>query len=60
MSVSNAAVRSNFYTVVLADGTRSSAWEDWLGEVENKVAPALRRAIRDEVFNLSESDRSLL
>lgn len=60
VNVANAAVRRDFYTVLLADGTRSSDWEQRLGDVEDKVAPALRRAIAAPSLNLSASDRSLL
>jgi hypothetical protein len=60
VSISNAAVIRDFYTVVLPDGTRSDAWEQWLGKIENEIAPALRRAIEAPQFNLTDEDRSHL
>ena len=60
VSISNAAVIRDFYTVVLPDGTRSDAWEQWLGGLENEIAPALRRAINSPQFDLSEEDRLIL
>lgn len=60
VSVTDAAVIKNFYTVVLPDGTVSDAWEHWLSEVENEIAPALRRAINMPTFQLSDDDRRLL
>ncbi|PFG43785.1 uncharacterized protein DUF4238 [Isoptericola jiangsuensis] len=60
VGVGDAAVIRDFYTVRLPDGTRTDAWEQWLSEVEDKVAPALRRAIEAPRFRLDDYDRELL
>lgn len=60
ISISNAAVIRDFYTVMLPDGSRSDAWELWLSDIENEIAPALRRAIELPRFNLTDDDRSVL
>lgn len=60
VSVTDAAVIKNFYTVVLPDGTVTDAWERWLSEVENEIAPALRRAIDMPTFRLGDDDRERL
>lgn len=60
VSVTDAAVIKNFYTVILPNGTRTDAWERWLAEVENEVAPAVRRAIKMPVFELDDDDRERL
>lgn len=60
VSVTDATVIRDFYTVVLPDGTRSDAWEQWLGEIEGEVAPALKRAIEMPRFALTEADRGAL
>lgn len=60
VSIADATVARNFYTVVLPDGTRSDAWERSLRNVENDIAPALRRAIDAPRFRLNDDDRQLL
>ena len=60
VSVGDATVIRDFYTLVLPDGTRTDAWEEWLSEVEGKIAPALRRAIEAPIFRPSDEDRALL
>lgn len=60
ISVGDAAVIRDFYTVLLPDGSRSDAWEDWLSEVENDIAPALVRAATMPMFRLSDDDRRRL
>ncbi len=60
VSVGDATVIRDFYTIVLPDGTRTDAWEQWLSEVENQIAPALRRAIEAPRFRLADDDRELL
>lgn len=60
VSLTDAAVIKNFYTVILPDGTMSDAWERWLADVENEIAPALRRAIEMPVFHLGDGDRQRL
>jgi hypothetical protein len=60
VGIADAAVISNFYTVVLPDVTRTDAWEQWLSEAENAIAPALRRAITMPRFQLTEDDREVL
>ena len=60
VSVTDAAVIKNFYTVVLPDGTVTDAWERWLGDVENEIAPALRRAVAMPTFQLEDDDRERL
>ncbi|QDO88562.1 DUF4238 domain-containing protein [Ornithinimicrobium ciconiae] len=60
VSIADAAVARNFYTIVLPDGTRSDAWERSLSNVENDIAPALRRAIESPRFRLNDDDRQLL
>lgn len=60
LSVGDASVIKNFYTIVLPDGTRSDAWEDWLSDIENEIAPAARRAIGMRSFHLSDDDREVL
>jgi hypothetical protein len=60
VSVGDATVIKNFYTIVLPDGTRSDAWEDWLSDIENEIAPAVRRAIDMRGFRLNDDERELL
>ncbi len=60
VSVGDATVIKDFYTIVLPDGTRSDAWEDWLSDIESQIAPALRRAIDMPKFSLSDEDRERL
>lgn len=60
VSVTDAAVIKNFYTVVLPDGTVTDAWERWLSDLENEIAPALRRAINMPAFQLEDNDRERL
>jgi hypothetical protein len=60
VSISDAAVIRDFYTVVLPDGTRTDAWERWLSEVEGEIAPALRRAVEMPEFRLIDNDRERL
>jgi hypothetical protein len=58
VSVTDAAVIRDFYTVVLPDGSRSDAWEEC--DVEDQVAPALKRAIHEPTFSLTDDDRGHL
>jgi Protein of unknown function (DUF4238) len=60
VSIGDAAVIRDFYTVVLLDGTRTDAWEQWLSEVEDEIAPALRRALEMPKFRLTNDDRERL
>lgn len=60
VSIADAAVIRNFYTLVLPDGSRTDAWERWLAELEDQMAPALKRAISMPTFDLPEEDRVLL
>jgi len=60
VSVTDAAVIRNFYTVVLPDGTSTDAWERWLADLENEIAPAVRRAIEMPSFELDDADRERL
>ena len=60
VSISDAAVIRDFYTVVTPDGTRTDAWERWLSEVEDDIAPALRRAVEMPEFRLTDDDRERL
>ncbi|ASR56461.1 DUF4238 domain-containing protein [Cellulomonas sp. PSBB021] len=60
VSVTDAAVIRNFYTLVLPDGSVTDAWERWLGDVEGAIAPALRRAIAMPTFQLDDGDRERL
>lgn len=60
VSVTDAAVIRDFYTITLPDGTRSDAWETWLGDLENEIAPAVRRAIDATPFALRDVDRQRL
>jgi hypothetical protein len=60
VSLADASVIRNFYTVVLPDGTVTDAWERWLSDVESKIAPALRRAIDMPSFQLQDDDRERL
>ncbi|UOR02394.1 DUF4238 domain-containing protein [Leucobacter allii] len=57
IGIADAAVVRDFYTIILPDGTRSDAWEDWLGETENQTKPALKRAISMPQFRLTDGDR---
>jgi len=57
VSIGDAAVIKDFYTVELEDGTRSDEWEKRFAEVENRVAPRVRRAVRDEVWTPSAVER---
>jgi hypothetical protein len=50
VSIDDATVIKDFYTVVLDDGTRSDVWEKRLAEVEAVVAPMVRRAIDEPVW----------
>lgn len=58
--MTDAAVIKNFYTIVLPDGTVTDVWKRWLSEVENEIAPALRRAIDMPAFRLGDDDRERL
>lgn len=60
IGIADAAVVRDFYTIVLPDGTRSDAWEDWLGEAESQIAPALGRVISMPKFHLTDRDRENL
>lgn len=60
VSVTDAAVIKNFYTVVLPNGSATDAWERWLADVENEIAPALRRAVDMPTFQLDDGDRERL
>lgn len=60
VSVGDATVIKNFYTIILPDGTRSDAWEDWLSDIETEIAPAVQRAIGMRNFSLNDDDRELL
>lgn len=60
VSISDAAVIRDFYTVVTPDGARTDAWERWLSEVEDEIAPALRRAVEMPEFRLTDDDRERL
>jgi hypothetical protein len=57
VSIKDAAVIRDFYTVVLPDGSRTDAWEQWLGEVESDIAPALKRAVDIPNFHVTDRDR---
>lgn len=57
VSVTDAAVVRNFYTIVLPDGTVTDEWEQWFGGIESEIAPALQRAIDMPVFRLEDDDR---
>lgn len=57
LSVVNAAVIKNFYSVTLPDSSVSDAWERWLSQVESEAAPDLRRARNVESFQVDEEDR---
>lgn len=60
VSVTDAAVIKDFYTVVLPDGTVTDAWERWLSETEGEIAPALQRALKMPRFRLEDDDRERL
>jgi len=57
VSVTDAAVIRDFYTVTVPDGTKTDAWERWLGDLESDMAPALEQAIAAPVFRLTPDDR---
>lgn len=44
VSISDASVQKEFYTVTLDDGTKSDLWENRLADIENHVAPLVRTA----------------
>jgi len=58
VSIGDASVMKDFYTVVLDDGSRSDGWEERLAEVENHVAPLVRAAINMPVWQPSDQARS--
>ena len=57
VSIGDASVVKDFYTVVLYDGTRSDVWEERLAEVENHVAPLVRDAITASVWQPTDQER---
>ena len=57
VSIGDASVIKDFYTVELEDGTRSDEWEKRFGEVESRVAPRVRRAVREEVWTPNAVER---
>jgi Protein of unknown function (DUF4238) len=57
VSIGDASVVKDFYTVVLDDGTRSDVWEERLAEVENHVAPLVRDAITASVWQPTDQER---
>jgi len=60
VSVTDASVIRDFYTILLPDGTRSDAWERWLSEIEDEIAPARRRVIEAPLLRLDQDDRERL
>lgn len=57
VSIGDASVIKNFYTVVLDDGSRSDEWEERLAEVENQVAPLVRAAIDMPAWQPPDQER---
>lgn len=47
-SIGDATVRNDFYTVTAPDGTRSDAFEAWMGEVESDARPVLDTLVAGE------------
>jgi len=60
VSVGDASVVKNFYTVVLEGGTRSDLWERKFAELENLVAPMVRRATTMATWSPQPDERNLL
>ena len=60
VSIDDATVVKDFYTVVLADGTHSDVWETRLADWEAAVAPAVRRAIDADEWRPSSQERTNL
>jgi len=60
VSIDDATVVKDFYTVVLADGTHSDVWETRLADLEAAVAPAVRRAIDAGEWRPSSQERTNL
>lgn len=57
VSIGDASVMKDFYTVVLDDGSRSDEWEERLAEVENHVAPLVRAAIDMPAWQPPDQER---
>lgn len=57
VSIDNATVVNNFYSIRLGDGTRSDVWEKRFSEVESAAAPAIRRAIEHPHWQPSPQER---
>lgn len=59
-NIINAAVESDFYSMVGQDGEWSADFEHAMAEFEGHVAPAIRRIVDDDIFPPSEEDRGVL
>ncbi len=59
LSLSNASVIKDFYTITLPDGTRSDAIESAFGEIEGPAATALR-SVTSSTWPRSTQDRTAL
>jgi hypothetical protein len=60
VSISDASVVKNFYTVELDDGKRSDLWEQRFADVESRVAPLVRAAVRATSWSPTDAERSSL
>lgn len=60
VSVGDASIHSDFYSIVSQDGTKDDALESWLAEVEDGAAPVLRSVLAGEAPPSVGDDRLAL
>lgn len=60
VSIDDASVVKDFYTVTSSDGSPSDKWEQRLAELETLVAPIVRRAASSEYWSVRDRDREYM
>lgn len=60
VSIADASVLKDFYTILLDDGSRSDVWERRLADIENRVAPLVRTAINAHEWQPTPQQRAAL
>lgn len=60
VSIGDAALIKNFYTVELHDGTRSDEWEKRFAQVESIAAPLVRRLTHQGMWPMNPTERENL
>lgn len=59
-NVSNVAAETHFYASQDESGEWGVEFEEWLSDLEGKIAPAITSVVRDDIFPPSGEHRSLL